>query len=738
MADMKLPRMLFGKILRSPYPHARILNIDTSKARKATGVKAVITANDTPKLKFSLHPPLRADKMPLEEFKVRYVGDEVAAVAAADENTAQEAISLIEVDYELLPAVFDPEEAMKPEAPKIHDDESNVASYLVRQFGDVGLGFKEADRIFENRFSTSRVTHCCMETHGCIAFFLASGRLTVWSTTQTPNFLYKEIARALGIASRMVKVIKPFVGGAFGGRRGMDMQDAICALLSMKTGRPVKICNTREEEFTTSRLRYPMVIKLKTGVKKDGTLLARQATVITDNGAYNYKGPAITGAAGLRLDLMYKVPNTKFEGYVVYTNNQYGGAFRGFGSPQITFAIESEMDMIAEDLGIDPLEMRLKNSYSAGYQTISGAKITSCGLQECIKKGAELARWREKRGRRDGRGIGMATLVHTGGGTKDYGYNCSEAFVRLNDDCTVSLISGASDTGQGSDTILAQIVAETLGVGVEDIEVITGDSDICPLDLGAWGSRQTFTSGNAARIAAEEARRQLLEIASEMLEANPGDLDIRAKKVFVKETPDRKLSMAEVLAQSYSKKGRPVAARGFFDEQISTNRDLHTGFSNPFPAYAFGAHFAEVEVDRETGEIRVLNIVAAHDLGRAINPMAAEGQIEGAVAQGLGTGMTEYLVWEEGQTINPTFIEYKIPSAIDMPNVKPILVESIDPNGPFGAKGVGEPGLVPTAPAIANAIYDAVGVRIKDLPLTSEKVLNALRELKNGKEEALI
>lgn len=719
VCDIQLAGMLHGKILRSPIPHGKILNIDTSEAERLNGVKAVITAKDTPRIKFSYFAHL-ADKLPLEDEKVRYIGDEVSAVAAIDEDTAEEAISLIRVEYEELPAFLDPEEAMKPDAPRIHDQFPNVVVEVHRKFGDVDKAFAQADHVFEDKFVTQAVAHCCMGTHGVIAYWDSTGKVTVWSPTQSLYYMQIELARALGIPLSKVRVIKPHVGGGFGSRLVLDMKDPIAAILSKKTGKPIRIINTREEEFTTNRIRYPMKIILKTGVKNNGKLIARQAHLIVDNGAYNNKGPAVVATAAEYMSVLYKIPNTKYDGYLVYTNNNYGGACRGFGNPQITFAIESQMDIIAEKLNIDPRDLRLINTNMPGDVTVNGSKITSCGLKECIEIAAEKAGWDRIKSPVEDRGIGMAAMVHSGGGHKNYRINAADAFIKLNEDGSLNLLSSSSDVGQGSRTTMAIIAAEVIGVNMNDISVAEADTDVTPMDLGAFASRQTFVTGNAVKKAAEEVKKQLFELAAEKLEVHRDDLISKNGKIVVKGSQDKGIKISELA------KLKPISGRGYFDDPVSVIPDAVTHYGNALPTYAFACQAVEVEVDKETGKVIIKKVFAAQDIGRAINPIAVEGQIEGAVSQGIGFGLLENMIRENGRIQNPHFLDYRIFTAPDMPSIEVIPVETIDPDGPFGAKGIGEASLIPLAPAIANAIYNATGIRIKDLPITPEKILSAI------------
>lgn len=741
--DMKLPRMLYGKVLRSPHPHAKILKIDTSKAEKLPGVKAVITEAGVPHrgLLMGIYPS-SCDEPPMARGKVRYIGEIVAAVAAVDEETAEEAVNLIDVKYEKLPAVFDPEEAMKPGAVAIHDKigypeshevKNNISNTCNLDAGDIDKAFKESDFIFEDRFSTSALAHCCLEPHSCLADYdPVSGKVTVWLSTQSPHFLRLDIASILDIPMSKVRVIAPHVGGGFGSKLA-PMAPSICApLLSMKTGKPVRVVHTREEEFTATRTRHPFIIYLKTGVKKDGTILAKEARVIVDNGAYT--GDAI-GAMALSCSCfasLYRVPNVRYRGHIVFTNKAFGGAFRGYGNMQLVSAVESQMDIIAKKLGMDPAELRLKNFTQSGATTASGCVIKSCGIRECVEKATERAGWKEKRGKGAKRGIGMAAFTHCCGYRAYVPCDPSAALVKFHDDGSVTLYTGESDMGQGAHTALAMIAAEELGVNLEDITVITPDTSVTPLAMGSFASRVTFIGGNAVKAAAADAKRQLLEVASEMLEVAVADLEAKEGKVYVKGYPERSVSIGDVTDESiYSHRGLPIMGRGYYDPPTEV-LDLYSGKGNLSPTYLFGVHVAEVEVDTDTGQVKVLRIVAAHDVGRVVFPDGVEGQVQGAVSQGMGYGLTERIIWENGEIMNPNLHDYRIATALDMPPIETIPVETDDPEGPFGAKGLGEAALIATGPAIANAIDDAVSVRIKDYPITPDKVLRALKEKKES------
>ena len=728
--DIHLPGMLYGKVLRSPHPHARILRIDTKRAAQLPGVKAIITADDTTKIKFC-HLPITPNKMVLEDDRVRFVGEEVAAVAAIDEEIAREATELIQVDYEPLPAVFDPEEAMKIGAPQLYEDcPNNIASHFTRQFGDIEKGWREADQIFEDRFTCPPVVACTMEPHGCIASYDASGNLSIWTTTQNPYNTQKALSGILKMPMHHIRVLNTFVGGAYGNKSVILPMEPIAAFLSQKAQKPVKLVNERWEEFIATRTRYAMVISLKTGIKKDGSITAREARVVTNNGAHNNKGPGITLLTCNRIGNLYRIPNSRTEAWVVYTNNQYGDALRGWGGPQAHFAVESQMDIMADALNMDPLEIRLKNANQPGDTTAWGWKMTSCGFSECLQEAAKSCQWPLKRTQKGFRGIGIASVIHTGGGSMGThgGGNFSEVSLKMNIDATVSVLTGDSEIGQGSDTIIAQIVAEELGIPLGNVKVISRDTDVTPVSMGTWGSRVTFIGGNAARMAAAEALRKLFLVASKMLEVTEGDLAARNGKIYIKNSPNPVLTVAQVAFESIVKRGQTITSKATYFPPNTSPPDLKTGYGNYCPTYAFGAHVAEVEVDVETGKVKVLQITAVHDIGRALNPLLLEGQVDGGVAMGIGYALLEKLQWKDGFTLNPSFCTYKIVNAPEMPPIQTMFIETIDPHGPFGAKGIGEPTTIPTAPAIANAIAHAIGVRIKDLPITPDKILQALKE----------
>jgi len=727
--DIVLPRMLYGKILRSPHPHAKILNIDTSKAEKLLGVKAVVTGKDTLGVKHGCWRRFTelCDEEGLCTTKVRYIGDPVAAVAATDEDIAEEALNLIEVEYEPLPAVFDPFEAEKEGAPRIHDEyENNINVSRHIEWGDVEEGFKNSDYIREDRFVLAPQSHTPLETHGSVASFDGAGRLTVWTSTQTPYFVQCLLAQTLGLREGDVRVIKPHVGGGFGGKNELFADQFCASLLSIKTGRPVKIIYTREEEFIGARRRIPMYYYLKIGAKKDGTLLAKEVKVVTDGGAYTSMNPTGLYLTGWFASFPYKYPNYKYDGYKVYTNKTPSSSQRGFGAPQAVFASESQIDMLAADLGIDPLEIRKKNAMTPHYVVPGQAIIESCGLPQALDK---MGEYLEKRGKlpKD-RGIGLACYGFNSGGVFNWfhtPYAFSSAMVKINIDGKVDLYTLGADVGQGSNTTLAMICAEELGVHLEDIRVHTGDTTIPSTDLGAWASRTTLMMGNAVKMAAAEAKQQLFEAAA--LKMSPNIVyDFAAKdgRIYLRDRPDRGFPYVDVVKDAIrAKDGQPIIGRGHYTPH---------GRGMISPAFSFGVQAVEVEVDRETGHVKIIKVATAHDSGQVINPLGVRGQLEGAIQMAAGYGLCEDMPTEGGQILNPNLVDYKLIRYRDMPETETIEIDTYEPEGPFGAKEAGEGLTCPTAGALANAIYHAVGVRITENPITPEKVLKALKE-KEGK-----
>ncbi len=728
--DVDLPNMLHARILRSPYAHANILHIDTSKAEALRGVKAVLTGEDTLGVKQGIWRRYKelCDEEILTRTKARYIGEPVAVVAAVDEETAEEALDLIDVEYEPLPAVFDPMEAIKPGAPQIHDGvERNINVTRHIEWGDVDEAFARADYVREDWFRCSSQAHVCMETHCAVASYTPDGKLTVYTSTQAPYYIQVLLAWTLGLRENDVRVISKYTGGGFGSKFELDSAQFCSALVSMRLCRPVKLVLTREEEFVATKRRTPMIYYVKTGVKKDGTFLAKEARVFTEGGAYTSMGATALYLTGFFQTFPYKWPNYRYDGYRVYTNTSPTSAMRGFGAPQATFVGESQIDLIAAELGIDPIEIRRKNAMTPNYEVPGQATIQSCGLLECLDR---IEGWIKSRGELPpNRGIGIASYGFMSGGIFnwfDSPYAFSSALVRVNIDGKVDLFVGAQDMGQGSNTTLAMICAEELGVRLEDIRVHSGDTDVCPPDLGAWGSRQTLMAGNATKMAAAEAKRQILEFAAAKMGPNVVyDLDIKDRWIHLVARPERGLSYFDVVKEAIrGKEGQAIIGRGHYTPH-------RKGMISP--AYSFGVQAVEAEVDPDTGKIRLINAVTAHDCGQPINPLGLTGQLEGAIAMAAGYGFTEDLPMDEGKILNPNLVDYKLIRACDMPETQVFEVETHEPEGPFGAKEAGEGLTNPTAGALANAIFHATGVSVKELPITSEKVFYALKERGSSK-----
>ncbi|MHB8244342.1 MAG: xanthine dehydrogenase family protein molybdopterin-binding subunit [Acidimicrobiales bacterium] len=721
--DIHISGLLEGAILRSPHAHARIRSIDVSAAEQLPGVRAVIHAGNVEQRRFGYSH----DNIPLKGDKVRFIGDEVAAVAAVDEETARRALGLIRVEYEPLTAVFDPFESLHEGSPIIHDERLDMTGNVSMRWdfddGDVERAAAQAAVIVEGDYSSPQAAPAPIETHVVIASFDPDGHLTVWSPVHMVFMYRKELADCLGLDWSQIRIIQPNVGGSFGGKIDIDCHDFIAVMLAGRTKRPVRISFDREDEFIGTRTRQPIHFHLRTGADAEGNLLFREAEVVSDNGAYNAWGSHAMLVAMNTVTSMYRVPNSRVRCAVVYTNKNYGGSVRGFGNPQATFAVEQQMEELADALGIDPMEMRLKNANQSGDVTPQGMEITSCGLSECLEIVREQSGWdrRRRQMRKQHRGLGAAAFVHVGGGARIYASDGCGAMVKINDSGEVTLISGSSELGQGSETALAMIVAEEIGVPLDAVHVINSNTDVKPWDVGVHASRTTFVAGNAARLAAAKARDELLKSASELLQAPPEELRIRGGIVEVTADPDRRMEVSRVVRRRLLKEdGSLVMATAFYDPPTQSQDKTYRG--NISASYGFGAHVAEVEVDPGTGMVRVLNLWTAHDVGRAINPMLCEGQIEGGAAMGLGLALSEELAIFDGKIVAPNFHDYGMPTMVDVPRIIVNLVETIDPLGPFGAKGVGEAGLIPVAAAVANAVADATGIRPRAYPMRPWKV----------------
>ncbi len=748
--NVRYAGMLHGKLLRSNHAHARITRIDASRAERLPGVKAVLVPKDAPQRRYCpvfFVPTLAASMvqdMVVMSDRVRYAGQPVAAVAATSVDIAEAALELIDIEYEELPAVFDPEAAMREGALQIHEGAANnIAVNPVFEFGDLEQGFAEADHVFEGTYETQRVHTCYMEPRVCVVDADAHGVVTIHSSTQHIFGLREKLAFVLGIPESRVRVMKPpYIGGGFGGKLDIGYIEPIAALLSMKTGRPVRIEQTRYEDFITTA-RHPITVHLKTGVSKDGTFTARYARSILDTGAHATHGAEVINVHGFfGFLLSYVCANQKWEGYSVYTNNIVGGGYRGYGAPQGAFAVESQIDEICEALGFDPIEFRLRNSRHQGdpHPFNPAFTLASYGFEDCLRQGAERIGWSERKLAGSGRttkkrgiGLGCHPLWVSGCmGFPDI-YEHSGAIVKLNRDGTADLAIATIDMGSGQITTLSQIAAEELGISAEAVRMSNADTDTVPFDAPSHASRVTYSAGNAVLVAAGEAKKRLLEVAAVMLEAAPADLEARDGMVSVKGSPGRAISVASVVERAESPFVQMTAA-GPAPTTIAEKGTI-IGLasmappSNPSPATA---QFVEVEVDTETGEVSVLRAVLAHDLGRVINPQAAEGQVEGGLQQGMGYALMENLQFdpETGACLSADFLDYKMPTAVEMPaKIESIFIESDEPTGPFGAKSLSEPCVIVPAPAIANAIYNAVGVRVRELPITPEKILKGLGKL---------
>jgi 4-hydroxybenzoyl-CoA reductase subunit alpha len=787
--DLSMPGMLVGKILHSPYPHARIKRIDTSRAEALDGVVAVAIGKDAPNTYGIL--PVGHDEYPLALDKVRYVGDNVACVAAIDEATAEQALELIDVEYEVLPAYFDPEQSMKAETDLIHDNKpGNLEKDYHHVFGDPDKGFAEADVIAETRFLANEVTHAAMEPHSTLAAFDLDqqsgqlGRLTVWSSTQVPYYLQHKLSLALEMPMSQIRVIKPLVGGGFGGKSEVIPLEIIAAVAARKARAPVKITYTREEVFWAHRGRPRTIIDLKTGVKNDGSITAVKARVVQDGGAYCSYGVVTILYSGALLGALYDIPNIQYDGYRVLTNKPACGAMRGHGTVNVRFAFESQLDELAAKVGIDPAEIRRRNLLKPPCVTVNSLRVQSYGLPECIEQVVSRSKWESRKGKLPkGRGLGIACSHYVSGAANSIirsDMPHSTVNIKIDRDGGVVVYTGASEIGQGSDTMTAQIAAETLGCSLGRVKVVAADTDLTPIDIGSYSSRVTFMAGNATLRAAQEVKKQIASAAARKMNCAPEELIFRNDEVTINRmaaelgpappghapalhntSPTTEASVSgrvegQILRGSLQQKRKDEGPkdRMSFEEAVVAAIDFHgalTGTGSyapppdarggkhkgggvgPSPAYSYSAQVAEVSVDEETGEVTVHKVWAAHDCGRALNPVSVEGQIIGSVWMGMGQALTEEMVWKDGMLMNPGLLEYRSPSAVESPEVEPIIVESIDPEGPFGAKECSEGSLAATIPAIGNAIYDAVGIRLHESPFTPERVLAALRAKKNAK-----
>ncbi len=741
--DLVLPRMLHCKLLRSPLPHARVKKIEARRALAHPGVHLVLTGKDMP-IEYGILP-VSQDEQALCVDQVRFVGDPVAAVVARDELTAFEALDLIQVDYEPLATIASPEEALATATPRIHayGEEGNIHKRVSMSFGDLEAGFADADRVFEDVFFYQGNTHLPIEQHAALAAVDPDGKLTLWSSTQTPHYVHRALAKVLEIPAAHIRVIATPNGGGFGGKSDPFNHEVVVAKAALMLDRPVKICLTREEVFYCHRGRHPVLMKFRTGVKKDGSITAMHLQTLIDGGAYGSYGVASTFYTGALQTVTYRVPRYRFQGCRVFTNKPPCGPKRGHGTPQPRFGQEVQLDKIAEALELDPAEMRLRIVEQPGTVTANFMRVETIGLAECIRQVTAAAGWAERfRKLPEGRGLGLACSSYlSGAGLPIYWNKMPHSGVQLKLDRSggVTAFCGATEIGQGSDDVLVACVAEVLGIDPFDIRAVTGDTDLTPVDLGSYSSRVTLMMGNAAIQAAERAREILASAVAAHLEIPRARLAFAGRRVFDVEDPDRGVTFQEAVGLAEAAFGT-VGTVGSYTPPPSPAR-YKGGGVGPSPTYSYSAAVVEVEVDPLTGWIGVPRVWIAHDIGRALNPVLVRGQVEGSVYMALGEALMEEQTFRRlpprlsGALVHkfPSLLEYKSPTTHDMPDVTTLLVEDPDPRGPFGGKEVGQGPLLPVMPAVANAVYDAVGVRVDEVPITPEKILRALEEKRAGR-----
>jgi xanthine dehydrogenase molybdenum-binding subunit len=734
--DMVLPQMLIGKVLFAGRPHARIVRIDTAAAEKLPGVYAVLTGKDAAGLKFGFV----RDNVPLKE-RVRCEHDEIAAVAAETEEIASRALELIEVEYEDLPGVFTPEAGAKEGAPLIHENfPGNKSLNFEFKHGDLAAAESVSDVIVDSVFRPHHVTHCCMGTSCAIADFDHNGKLTIWTQTQYPYNYKMDLAPALGIGPGDIRVIQPPVGGAFGSKLDVYPYEPIAALLARKTGRPVKVIYSREEEFKASPTRQAAIIHMRTGCTRDGVLTFRSADVLLDNGAYTSWGPTIPVIMMRTTSGHYRVPVVDFKAQAIYTNNPYAGSFRGYGNVQTTYATAQQMDMLADLVDIDPLEFHIKNAQKSGEYTPQKSFLRECVLAECLETAARVSDYSRKRKQyaalrdepgRYKKGIGLASSIHNAGGAKIHKSDGIGTILKVDDYARVTVITGASEIGQGIDAVITLIVAEELGVPLEHVTIVNNDSDVAPWDVGVHASRTTFIAGNGTRRAARKAKAQILAAAEKMLGEPAGDLELRGGSVVRDRDGTVLIKLERLLRQMhFQEEPELVMVTDYYEPKSEPEGAKHV--SDHSAAYSHAVHIAEITVDTLTGEIKVDKITVAQDVGRVINRMGLEGQIEGGIAIGLGYALSEDMQLEKGLLRNPCFRDYKLITAPEMPPLDLHFIESNCAEGPYGAKGVSELPTIVIAPAIANALYNATGVRIFNPPMSPETVARAIHEKRAG------
>ncbi|MCF7810258.1 xanthine dehydrogenase family protein molybdopterin-binding subunit [bacterium] len=732
--DVVLPNMLHGAILRTKYPVADIVSIDVSKAMQLPGVVAVITGDDINANNINY----KRDNPVLKRGRVNCIRDEIAAVAAVTREIAQEAVKLIEVKYNVKEGIFDPFEALKDDAPQINefvkgDQHINIAHPFYYEHGDIEAQKRKSAVIIKTRFELPRMTHCCLAPCAITADYSnVDKRLTLYCVTQIPFLFQRDMARVLNMAPSDIRIIQTVIGGGFGSKLDMYPYEPICALLSMETGRPVQITFDREEEFIASPTRQKMTIDLTSGADSKGKFTFREARIIMDNGAYTSWGATTPFVMMQTFSSMYQLPACIFDAKAVYTNNVYAGSFRGYGNPQATFAVERNIDLLAEKLGMDKFEIRLKNANYKDELTGQEMKFISCGHKEALEIVSDKSGYSPCHSREGGnlsnrykRGIGFASMLHVGGGAKIYPSDGCGTNLKMDDFGKLTIITGSSEIGQGSETVLAMMASEELGIDLKNIKVINTDTDIKPWDVGVHASRTTFVAGNSLLGALKLLKEKLSNKAAQLLKTEIDDL-VYEDGLIESTTSGESFKIDKVVREIHFKPPNELCAVYYYYEPGSEFQDKYYK-GNVSDTYAFAAQAIEVEVDTYTGNIKVLDIHVAQDVGKVINPLGLAGQIEGGVVMGMGYALLEELYSEKGYILNPNFHDYKIPTSVDIPNIHFYPVETNDPYGPYGAKGVGEAPLIPTAPAIANAIVDAIGIRIVDLPITPEKVLKALK-----------
>ena len=727
--DLVAPGMLYGKILRSPLAHAKILNIDASRAKKLLGVMAIITGRDFPGIPFGIRTDTR-DQIPMPITKVHHFGEGVAAVAAIDEDTAEEALYLITVEYEELPVVLTAEDALKPNAPLVNEFcKSNVAYASDFRFGDPEAGFNEADYIKEEKFSSQRVSVGFIEPHACLAEMDATGRVLLQGSKQSPYPTWRHMCRALDIPLSKMRLVTPFVGGAFSGKHDPFDVDFAAVRLAQITNRPVKIVLNYDEVLAAYRQRNAMNATLKMGVKKNGKIAALKTECVLEGGPIAGIGPFNIYFFGAWLNLPYKVPAIEYHGKLVYSNRAPCGTVRGQEIVLAQYCVDSLLGMVAEDLGIDQVEIRAINAVTNNWTTANGIVVDACGLPECIEKSGEMIGWKESRkSRPKGRGIGLSCASHPSG-VRLGGHFGSSVLLKLQEDGKVILTHGGTEIGQGCNTIFCQMAAESLGIPFEDVLQGPSDSDTAILDSGMFSDRCTYWDGNATIAAANDLKRQLADIAAKKLQARPEDLEFKNSRIHVKGQPERGIKILEAVRTAYYDLGTPLYGRGYWAATDIDIVDWKTGMGNLAHGLDFIATAIELEVDRETGKITLIKAAHGDDAGQPINPLLLEGQVNGGSTHLAGQALFEESLYDEkGRALNFTWRDYKQPTSMDAPEYWVKHIHTHDPYGPFGAKGAGEASSCSTMAAIANGVYDAVGVRIKDLPITPEKILKALRE----------